>query len=129
MAKCVVVLNAGSSSIKFAVYAVGPEQPALFRGQIERIGVAPHMHISNAEGQRVAEAAWSSTELDHRQGTKVILETLRDLLKGGGVAAIGHRIAHGGLDYAAPVRVPLVEWLFDGPVGMSASTTARQEFG
>ena len=33
------------------------------------------------------------------------------------------------LRYAAPVRVPFVEWLFDGPVGMSASTTARQEFG
>ena len=105
MAKCVVVLNAGSSSIKFAAYAVGPEQPALFRGQIERIGVAPHMHISNAAGQRVAEAAWSAKELDHREGTKVILETLRDLLKGGTVVAIGHRIAHGGLDYAAPVRV------------------------
>ena len=105
MAKCVVVLNAGSSSIKFAAYAVGPERPALFRGQIERIGVAPRMHISNAEGQRVAEAAWSANELDHREGTKVILETLRDLLKGGTVVAIGHRIAHGGLDYAAPVRV------------------------
>ncbi|HEX6581603.1 MAG TPA: TadE/TadG family type IV pilus assembly protein [Actinomycetota bacterium] len=33
------------------------------------------------------------------------------------------------LRYAAPVRVPFVEWLFGGPVGMSASTTARQEFG
>lgn len=33
------------------------------------------------------------------------------------------------LRYAAPVRVPFVEWLFGGPVGMGASTTARQEFG
>jgi Flp pilus assembly protein TadG len=33
------------------------------------------------------------------------------------------------LRYAAPVRVPFVGWLFDDPVGMSASTTARQEFG
>jgi hypothetical protein len=33
------------------------------------------------------------------------------------------------LRYAAPVRVPFVEWLFSGPVGMSTSTTARQEFG
>ena len=33
------------------------------------------------------------------------------------------------LRYAAPVRVPFVGWLFGGPVGMSASTTARQEFG
>ena len=31
--------------------------------------------------------------------------------------------------YAAPVRVPFVEWLFDDAVGMSTSTTARQEFG
>jgi acetate kinase len=105
MAKSIIVLNAGSSSIKFAVYSVGPEQPALFRGQIEGIGVAPRMNISNAEGVRVAEAAWSANELDHREGTKVILETLRDLLKGATVAAIGHRIAHGGLDYASPVRV------------------------
>jgi Flp pilus assembly protein TadG len=33
------------------------------------------------------------------------------------------------LRYAAPVRVPFVEWLFDDPVGMTATTTARQEFG
>jgi hypothetical protein len=33
------------------------------------------------------------------------------------------------LRYAAPVRVPFVEWLFDDAVGMSTSTTARQEFG
>jgi hypothetical protein len=33
------------------------------------------------------------------------------------------------LGYAAPVRVPFVEWLFDGPVRMTTSTTARQEFG
>jgi hypothetical protein len=33
------------------------------------------------------------------------------------------------LRYAAPVRVPFVEWLFGGPVGMNTSTTARQEFG
>jgi hypothetical protein len=31
--------------------------------------------------------------------------------------------------YAAPVRVPFVEWLFRDAVGMTASTTARQEFG
>ena len=33
------------------------------------------------------------------------------------------------LGYAAPVRVPFVAWLFDGPVRMTTSTTARQEFG
>jgi Flp pilus assembly protein TadG len=33
------------------------------------------------------------------------------------------------LGYAAPVRVPFVEWLFDGPVRMTTATTARQEFG
>ncbi len=105
MGDCITVLNAGSSSIKFAVYEVGPERPALFRGQIEQIGVSPRMHINNAEGQRVVEAAWSANELDHRSGAKVIFETLRDMLDGATLAAIGHRVAHGGVDYAAPVRI------------------------
>lgn len=105
MAKSVAVLNAGSSSIKFAVYGLDPDKTPVFRGQIEQIGVSPRLHISNGKGVCVAEAAWSARELDHRSAAKVILETVRDLLKGARVAAIGHRVAHGGVDYAAPIRM------------------------
>jgi acetate kinase len=105
MSDCIAILNAGSSSIKFAVYGVGPEKPALFRGQIEKIGVAPRLRIVNAEGQSVAENSWPAEGFTHHTGTKVILEAVRGLLKDAHVAAVGHRVVHGGMDYAAPVRV------------------------
>ncbi len=44
---CIAVLNAGSSSIKFALYADGTGDELLFKGQVEKIGTAPRMKVSN----------------------------------------------------------------------------------
>ena len=61
MPACVAVINAGSSSIKFALYAHGADEAASFRGQVEGIGTAPRMVVKDQSGQKVAEAEWSST--------------------------------------------------------------------
>ena len=47
MSETIAVLNAGSSSIKFALYSEGPQQPAAFRGQVEGIGTAPRLSIKH----------------------------------------------------------------------------------
>jgi acetate kinase len=101
----IAVLNAGSSSIKFALYADAPDLPLLFRGQIEQIGVAPHLSAKDAAGNPVAEASWPAKGFDHRSGTQIVLETARDLLAGAKVRGVGHRVVHGGTDFAEPVLV------------------------
>ena len=101
----IAVLNAGSSSIKFALYEDGPQAVLLFRGQIERIGVGPHLHVRHANGSVVAERTWPNDALDHHRATDEILKLGRDLLKDRPVVAFGHRVVHGGIHYDAPVRV------------------------
>ena len=102
---CIAVLNAGSSSIKFALYADGTGDELLFKGQVEKIGTAPRMKVSSAAGEKLVEREWPAEELDHRAATNVILQTCLDLLDGQKVAGVGHRVVHGGTDYAAPVRI------------------------
>ncbi len=102
---CIAVLNAGSSSIKFAVYADGSGDELLFKGQVEKIGTAPRMTARSAAGDKLAEREWPAAELDHKTATNVILETCLAQLGGRPVAGVGHRVVHGGTHYAAPVRV------------------------
>lgn len=102
---CIAVLNAGSSSIKFALYEAGCAGALLFRGQVERLGLAPHLKAANAAGIVVAERSWPAEGLDHHQATNEILKLGQELLAGRPVLAFGHRVVHGGLDYAAPTRI------------------------
>lgn len=102
---CIAVLNAGSSSIKFAIYEGGADGALLFRGQIERLSLEPHLRASNAAGNVVAERNWASGKLDHHSATEEILKLGHDLLAGRPVVAFGHRVVHGGLDFTAPTRI------------------------
>ena len=99
------VINAGSSSIKFALFEEGAEFPILFRGQIEKLGVAPRLTVKDAADQQLVEQTWSAEELDHRSATTLILETAVRLLGGRRVKAVGHRVVHGGTEFASPVLV------------------------
>jgi acetate kinase len=105
MSGCIAVLNAGSSSIKFAIYETGPAETVLFRGQVEQIGVSPRLRVADAHGDRIAEQSWPAEGLDHRAATKRLLEIAVELIQGRPVLAVGHRVVHGGLKYATPVPV------------------------
>ncbi|MBV8187606.1 MAG: acetate/propionate family kinase [Alphaproteobacteria bacterium] len=101
----IAVLNAGSSSIKFALYEATPEETLLFRGQIESIGLAPHLKVADAAGAVVGERRWPDGKLDHREATNEILKVGRELLAGRPVLAFGHRVVHGGVGFTGPVRI------------------------
>ncbi len=77
----------------------------LFRGQVEQIGVSPRLRVADAHGDRIAEQSWPVEGLDHRAATKRLLDTAVELIQGRRVLAVGHRVVHGGLKYAAPVPV------------------------
>jgi len=105
MANQIAVINAGSSSIKFAVFHDDAGQSLIFRGQVEKIGVAPSLMVENSEGDTLIENEWPAKEVNHQSATKIILQTAIALLGGETVEGIGHRVVHGGTKFTAPVEV------------------------
>lgn len=102
---CLAVLNAGSSSIKFALYEAGRDGALLYRGQIENIGLQPHLRAVDAKGTVVAERRWTCASLDHLAATTEILKLGHELLARRPVIAFGHRVVHGGTAFARPTRI------------------------
>ena len=99
------VLNAGSSSIKFAIHAASPEAPRLLGGQIEAIGIAPRLRLNDAGGALLKEQTWDPAGFDHAAATRAIVTAVREVLGESPIDAVGHRVAHGGTRFRAPVRV------------------------
>jgi len=102
---CIAVFNAGSSSLKFALYGANDRQELLFRGQIERINSAALLKVVDADGVLVDEHQWQKGELDHDGATREVLATGRRLLGDMPVRAVGHRVVHGGMKFSAPTLV------------------------
>jgi acetate kinase len=100
-----LVLNAGSSSLKFATYGQGLRP--LHRGQVEGIGAAPRFRARDAAGTTLAERDWQheAPPATHAAALGVIIGWLDGALGGQKVAAIGHRVVHGGPRFAAPARI------------------------
>ena len=104
----ILVLNAGSSSLKFAVFEESAEGlAALCIGQVEGIGAAPRLHVRDAGRQPLHTQDWAGGGApgDHAAALGVIITWLEAMLAGRPVIGIGHRVVHGGPDFAAPRRV------------------------
>jgi len=103
---CIAVLNAGSSSIKFAMYEPGAAGALLLRGQVERIGQAPHLEAKDGRtGEVLADRALADPRADHEAATAEIIALRRELQGERPVSAVGHRVVHGGTEFAAPVLI------------------------
>ena len=103
-----LVINAGSSSIKFSGYAAEDQQePALlFKGQIEAIGTAPYMTAKNATGAIIAEKRWPcGAKSDHEALFDYLFGWMRAHLGGRQPIAVGHRVVHGGTVFGAATRI------------------------
>ncbi|MFL6771636.1 MAG: acetate/propionate family kinase [Sphingomicrobium sp.] len=105
MAECIAVVNAGSSSVKFAFYDSEGDQPLLLKGQVEQIGVAPSLSASNPAGEEVSSLSWPAEGFGHAQAMAAILEVAREQLAGSTVKGVGHRVVHGGTNFTGPVEV------------------------
>jgi acetate kinase len=107
MADLILVLNAGSSSLKFRGYAVdGGDPQLLVRGQIEGLYTEPHFTVSDAAGGRREENHWPpGTELGHGGAIAYIGDFLRSHGGGHRLVAAGHRVVHGGQRFTAPTLV------------------------
>ena len=107
MADAIVVLNAGSSSIKFSLFLVRGEELELDqRGQIEGLFTAPHFIALDRAGKPAAEKSWGEgVQLGHAGALEHLVAYLREGLAGDRLVGVGHRVVHGGLEYARPVRL------------------------
>jgi len=107
MTDAIVVVNAGSSSIKFSVFAQkGNDLDLAVRGQAEGLHTAPRFVAKTATGETISTHAWGEgTRLGHDSALEHIVSFLREKAQGLSLKGIGHRVVHGGLKYAQPVRM------------------------
>ena len=107
MADAIVVLNAGSSSIKFSLFlARGADLELDVRGQIEGIYTAPRFVAKGRDGATKSEKSWGEgTKLGHEASLRHLMDFLRQELADDRLVGVGHRVVHGALDYREPVRL------------------------
>jgi acetate kinase len=111
MSEAIVVLNAGSSSLKFSIYRVSDDQliPAV-RGQIEGIGTSPRFKATELGGRVLADVALANKVRPKGSGHDAAFdwffawarEQYGDTLD---PIAVGHRVTHGGADFTGPTLV------------------------
>ncbi len=102
-----LVLNAGSSSLKFCVYARPPDGAWRLeaRGQIEGIGTSPRLSAKDGAGERLADQPLDASVRDGRAALEALAAWLRSRYGGARVLGVGHRVVHGGAGYAGPTVV------------------------
>jgi acetate kinase len=108
----IAVLNAGSSSVKFALFLLRPKRDRmrrdpvlLLRGQIEKIGQSPELHVRGGrnlsfEGPPAAQVAERAR--DHAGALALLLDWFEEERARIRVVAAGHRVVHGGSRFSAP---------------------------
>ena len=109
MSDAIIVLNAGSSSLKFSIYAVAEQELNLVaRGQIEGLGTSPRFKAKDQHGRALADAALdgSTSRFGHPEAFAHLAQWALEQYGGQLVAiAVGHRMAHGGLEFDRPTRI------------------------
>jgi acetate kinase len=107
MQNAILVLNAGSSSLKFSVFDLLSDSKLSQKitGQVEGIGTAPHLKVKNNNGQTLIDVHWQLAEVtNHAQALQQITDFLRTN-NGNRLVGVGHRVVHGGPDYSSPLLI------------------------
>ncbi len=100
----ILVVNAGSSSIKFSLYPAADTAPSLGGGIIE--GIAVHPSFKAGVGGETFSKNWPEGRgFDHEHFYAFLLDWLEEHLADNRIVAAGHRVVHGGTAFAAPVLV------------------------
>ena len=102
-----LVLNAGSSSLKFSVFHRTDDEDWHLesRGQIQGIGTAPRIVATDSSGARLADGKLGGEVHDGRGALNALALWLRSIYGGAQVVGVGHRVVHGGARFMGPVIV------------------------
>ena len=104
----ILTLNSGSSSIKFALFADGAtlSEQAEMKGQIDGIGARPHIRATDRDGKRIDDVdipLTGDSDRQHHQALEFLVNWLHTHEAGWRISGVGHRVVHGGEDFARPV--------------------------
>jgi acetate kinase len=104
MDACILTINGGSSSLKFAVFRGDRQLTRALAGRFERIGTdGAELVVNPGDGSSSGAEPRRLALPDHSACVPVLIEVLHDA--GLSIGAIGHRVVHGGVRYRAPERV------------------------
>lgn len=104
--EAILVLNAGSSSLKFQIFGLDASGPAMqVKGQIDGIGTRAQFKARDRDGTVLADRMLAPDEAADLPAATRFLHGWLAGLGGFTLRAIGHRVVHGGTDFAAPVRI------------------------
>ena len=100
----ILTMNGGSSSIKFALFEVGGRLKRILQGEIERIGLpGAILRVKDLNtGDAFSRAVTTS---DHTATVSTLLQSIEERSKRDLLAAVGHRVVHGGTKYSKPQRI------------------------
>jgi len=101
---CVLTVNGGSSSIKFALFEVDGTLQRVLTGEIEGIGLSKGSFKINALNQD-DDISRQITAPDHTAAVNILMDWIQERFQHGELAAVGHRVVHGGPKYWAPQRI------------------------
>ena len=107
MTDAILVLNAGSSSIKFSLFLAHTDQLQLrLRGQIEGLYTAPRFVAKDVAGATLREHKWNEgTRLGHDGAIDYLIGFLLEYREELRLIAVGHRVVHGGIKFSEPTLV------------------------
>ena len=102
-----LVLNAGSSSLKFCVFQrpEGQGWRLEARGQIEGIGTSPRLTVKDSDGTKLADNKLDASVRDGSAAIEALAAWLRSKYGGSRVLGVGHRVVHGGAQFSSPTVV------------------------
>ena len=105
MADAILALNAGSSSIKFGLFNVrlGSGLRLMSKGGIDGIGGDPHFTVTDAAGSMLEDRHWQGENAAYDAMLGALLAWAEDHVQPDVLAAVGHRVVHGGRHFTAPV--------------------------
>ncbi len=101
----ILVVNAGSSSLKFQIFGAG-ELKCLLKGQLDGIGSRPRFVATSADQSSLIDETYEVTIVpDSAAAITIVADWLRKTQSSLTLVAVGHRVVHGGPDYDRPVIV------------------------
>lgn len=101
---CILTINGGSSSIKFALFEAGESLQRIVDGAISRIGLPGAMFRVKGVNQ-VDNFTRSVTAPNHTAAVDVLMDWIEERIRRGELTVVGHRVVHGGPKYSEPQRI------------------------
>ena len=103
----ILIVNAGSSSLKFQVFAVGAERDlkCLVKGQVDGIGTRPRLRAVTPDRTVLVDRSYQQQEVQYLPDAIHVAGTWLEETQRFNFVAAGHRVVHGGPGYSGPVLI------------------------